>query len=117
VCRKAAAAYTESYRERRRERRAERRRDGSWPVVPGSPQSNADAKSRRDRQAETLSAAQRRYYVWTGPEMEIAAREDLTSKEVALKLGRTLYAVKTMREKLRRDPRKQFLAGQRGLLP
>lgn len=48
---------------------------------------------------------------WTGPELELASREDLSASQVASKLGRTLYAVKHMRRKLRDDPRKVLLAG------
>jgi hypothetical protein len=48
---------------------------------------------------------------WTGPELELAARSDLTAKEVASMLGRTLFAVECVRVKLKDDPRKIKLAG------
>jgi hypothetical protein len=62
-------------------------------------------------QAETLERATRYRFQWTGPELELAARRDLTSKEVALMIGRTMVAVQRMRQNLDRDPAKQFLAG------
>jgi hypothetical protein len=62
-------------------------------------------------QAETASAARRHGRVWTGPELEIAARDDLSNKEIALMLGRTYAAVDHARRGIKIDPRKQFLAG------
>lgn len=62
-------------------------------------------------QESTLDGAARRGFQWTGPELEVAAREDLTSREVASMLGRTLYGVTQIRRKLGRDPRKARLAG------
>lgn len=47
---------------------------------------------------------------WTGPELEIALREDLTAVQAALMLGRTARAVRSQRS-LRKDPRKDRLAG------
>lgn len=62
-------------------------------------------------QAETLEKARRRGQQWTGAELEIAARPDLTAKEVALMLGRTFAAVEKMRRKLQADPKTINLAG------
>ena len=62
-------------------------------------------------QARTTDNARRRGYVWTGPELEIAARDDLTVAEIARMLGRTYYAVVTARHRIRRDPRADWLAG------
>lgn len=62
------------------------------------------------RQRDT-SVAPSRCKQWTGPELEVAARDDLTTLEVAKLLGRTYSGVKGMRAKLLRDPRKQALAG------
>lgn len=47
---------------------------------------------------------------WTGPELEIAMRDDLTARQVAAMLGRTIYAVKHMRRLVKIDPRKDRLA-------
>jgi hypothetical protein len=49
----------------------------------------------------------RRYgYQWTGPELETAARKDITAQQVAVMLGRTTQAVNQMRYKIAHDPRK-----------
>jgi len=65
----------------------------------------------------TLETATNNNKEWTGPEMEIILREDLTVAEMAKMLGRTYYSVTGMRRQCRRDPRKQVLAGvERGEL-
>lgn len=66
---------------------------------------------RAGRQNETLERAVNRGKQWTGPELEIALRKDLTTKEAALMLGRTLRGVEGARRGSRRDPRKDDLAG------
>ena len=48
---------------------------------------------------------------WAGPELELAARADLTALQVANMTGRSAAAVRTARRNLRIDPRKQNLAG------
>lgn len=62
-------------------------------------------------QSETLERASRHYAEWTGPEMELASRTDLSAKEVALVIGRTCAAVQAMRRKLRSDPKTVNAAG------
>lgn len=74
------------------------------------------AAQKRNRQAkransETLETATNHYKQWTGPELEIAARADLTARQVAVMLGRTLKSVKGIRVKLRDDPRYRDTAG------
>jgi hypothetical protein len=70
----------------------------------------------RDRlaglQAESVAGAANHGKEWTGPELEVLARDDLTAQQKALLLKRTNAAVKNMLRKLRVDPRKQRLAGQ-----
>lgn len=51
---------------------------------------------------------------WTGPELEIAVRDDLTAQEAALMLGRTRRAVSTVRKRCREDPRLIRLLGTGG---
>lgn len=68
-------------------------------------------QSFRGFQAETQAAATRHYREWTGPELEVAARTDLSARQVALMLGRTLSAVKNIRRRLRDDPKTINLAG------
>lgn len=49
---------------------------------------------------------------WTGPELEIATRRDLSAAQVAKMLGRTLYGVKHQRSLLaQNNPVKTWLAG------
>ena len=47
----------------------------------------------------------------TGPELEIAARDDMTVMQSALTLGRTYSAIVRVRYRIRHDPRSDFLAG------
>lgn len=62
-------------------------------------------------QAQTLQRATRRGQQWTGPELELVARTDLTMKQAALALGRTYAAVRAMRLKVKADPKTIHLAG------
>lgn len=48
---------------------------------------------------------------WTGPELEIALRDDLTAVEAAKILGRSFSAIQHARARSRRDPRYIKLAG------
>jgi hypothetical protein len=63
------------------------------------------------RQSRTLDSTKKGGQMWTGPELEIATREDLTIEQAAVKLGRTYRAVQNMRRKCRQDPRKMYLLG------
>lgn len=70
------------------------------------------SKNYREKvQTKTRPLAHRWGYEWTGPELELAARDDLTSVQIALMIGRTAYAVRTMQHYVRVDPRKANLAG------
>lgn len=60
----------------------------------------ADAQTQR-----TTHPADHRGEQWTGPDLELALREDLTARQVALLIGRTYYAVQTARHKARTDPK------------
>lgn len=71
-------------------------------------QSVAQTKVRND---SSRTSAHCHGNVWTGPELEIAAREDLSVPEIAQMLGRTILAVAAQRRAIRADPRKQRLAG------
>lgn len=62
-------------------------------------------------QAATLPTAVNNRKEWTGPELEIIARDDLSARQAALMLGRTAQGVKRARQRLREDPRKIRLAG------
>ncbi|MCM8555375.1 hypothetical protein [Streptomyces sp. STCH 565 A] len=72
------------------------------------------AKSRVYRassQAQTIPVARNHRKEWTGSELELAARTDLTANEVAKMLGRTFNAVTTMRSRMEREPKYASLAG------
>lgn len=62
-------------------------------------------------QAETLGRATRHYWQWTGPELELAARPDLSARQVALLIGRTAAAVVAARRRLKEDPQAINVAG------
>ncbi len=62
-------------------------------------------------QQQTRESATRNGYEWTGPELETIARGDLTARQSALLLGRTLAAVQRQRHLMKENPRKARLAG------
>lgn len=62
-------------------------------------------------QAESLPQATRRGMQWIGAELEIVMRADLTARDAARMLGRTVEAVLWARKKCRKDPRFSALAG------
>jgi hypothetical protein len=71
----------------------------------------------RSRRTETRDRAGNHGKEWTGPELEIASREDLTTMQVAHTLGRTYDAAYMIRRKLReKDPRKRTLRDGPGRL-
>lgn len=71
----------------------------------------AHAAANRDRhQKETVQGATRSGMNWTGIELELVARSDLSARDIAHMTGRTLYAVKHMRRAVKNDPRKARLA-------
>jgi hypothetical protein len=66
----------------------------------------------RQRNAASVAAAAKHGQEWTGPELEtVATRDDLSVKELAAMLGRSLAAVRSMRHKVRHDPIKKRIAG------
>lgn len=65
-----------------------------------------DANVRRARdsaQASALNGARNHRKHWTGPELEVLARAGMTHAEMAETLGRTLYAVRHMLQKIRAE--------------
>ena len=63
---------------------------------------------RRNRvNAETLNAAHKHRQQWTGAELDIALRDDLTAREKARRLGRTYMAIKAARYRATTDPKWQ----------
>ncbi len=98
VCVAAAAAANKPNMQKYRERHRER--------VNAVQRAKAQA-----RQARSLETARRYGYEWTGPELELAARKDLTATQVAAMIGRTVAAVMTARRRLKDDPKFINLAG------
>jgi hypothetical protein len=72
-------------------------------------QQRGDRNRKRANDA-TLDRARNWRKQWTGPELEIAMRDDLTARQAADMLGRTLHAVKHVRRQVKVDPRKDRLA-------
>jgi hypothetical protein len=63
-------------------------------------QRRLDARQRADyarASATRLPDGRRHGQVWTGPELEHASRADLTARQVAVDLGRSVFAVRRMR--------------------
>lgn len=58
---------------------------------------------------ETVASATRHRYTWTGPELDMALRKDLTIRQIATALGRSIYAVRAARAAALKDPRKARL--------
>lgn len=54
--------------------------------------------------AKSVEAAHRHNNVWTTADMETLARTDLTARQVAAMLGRSISAVNSARFKMRTDP-------------
>lgn len=50
---------------------------------------------------KSREAASRRGEPWTETDLEVAARDDLTSEQVAAELGRTFFAAENMRQAAR----------------
>jgi len=65
----------------------------------------------RRAQAESLPGAKKRGQEWTGPELELAARKDLTAKQVAAMVGRTVSGVRNVRSRFSKEPQLRALAG------
>lgn len=122
--REQALAYARAYDAKNREkihakqqarreahREEIRERELAWREANREESRRRVAANDRKNQAETLPQARRYGRQWTGPELELAARPDLTAKQVALMVGRTTGAVKIKRHHLRYDPATQNLAG------
>jgi hypothetical protein len=78
-------------------------------------QTNANAlRHHAKSQISTIDRAHHAGMEWTGPELEIVMREDLTRPQKAEMLGRTHYAISQMIWKIQSgDPKKVRLAGLR----
>jgi len=106
-CKACRAAYRKEHPEEREQHNA---RGRTWAAAHPEWRNRVNGQERAI-QAETLKQARRNGYLWTGPELELAARPDLTKEQVALMTGRTLHAVRHARRKLRDDPKTIAHAG------
>lgn len=79
-------------------------------------------KWRRENSAKARQSADERYksgpglpdrkgLVWTSAEIELAARRDLTDRQVSESLGRSISAVQNIRHRITTEPRHARLAG------
>lgn len=66
-----------------------------------------------DAQQASLQGAVRHYYQWTGAELEVAARRELTAGRVAEITGRTIAAVRSKRKQLYKEPKWQKVIGMK----
>jgi len=110
-CESCKKAYR-SWRREHRDTLAAERGTRWWEKRDGSRPARVKRIAAR-RQGATLEQATRHRFQWTGPELELASRPDLTAVEVAQLLGRSYSAVKTMRSRLKKDPKIVTLAGLR----
>lgn len=120
VCRKAKNDWQKAYLKRKPQRHRVARSDGT---VPHGYAGYANYKCRCDICTTASTAYTRKYQkrvvpsapmsgqIWTGPEMEIAMRDDLTTTQAALLLGRSWAAVASVRARIRRNPRDDILWG------
>ena len=110
---------------RKKSREDERRRRQVNPAILGlardrtrrwqqeNPERNRERvrRSAARKNAASRDTARHHHQEWTGPQLELAARGDLTAQQIAVMTGRTRYAVNSARRRLRSDPRYQNLAG------
>jgi hypothetical protein len=96
-----------------REKDPDRAREASRRYRAEHPEKVKEAARRQKARdnAVTIDSARHHREMWTGPQLEIAAREDLTAKQVAVMTGRTLHAVNNARSRLREDPEIISVAG------
>lgn len=88
-CPVCTAAHTEECRE---PSRRFRQSDQGKRIIA------AHVKARQDA---TLDRAHNHRKHWTGPELELAARDDLTVEQIAVMLGRSYFAVAIARSRIR----------------
>lgn len=106
------ASNTESISERKKRRYKDNR---SIVLAHQRNRYHRDPRVKRERlrmaNMNTQETAHRRGNQWTGPELEIASRTDISVTEIAKMLGRTYFAVVSKRKALKVDPRAVALAG------
>ncbi|MFC5268445.1 hypothetical protein ACFPJ1_40605 [Kribbella qitaiheensis] len=73
-----------------------------------------DSQMRARNNSATREVAGKHREEWTSADLEIATRPDLTAREAALKLGRTMHAVKNIRKKAKADPKLKARVAAKG---
>jgi hypothetical protein len=68
-------------------------------------------RNRKYARANASLPAPNSWNQWTGPELELCLRQDLTVRQLAEMLGRSFYAVRIMRQKVRKEPKYIIAAG------
>lgn len=107
VCCHAYTTHTRAYKLRRRDEMTPDERKSEY--LKDKDRAQRWSVSSYER---SLSKAHRHGHEWTGPELELLARPDLSTRQLAEMLGRTTYAVEYQRTKLRKgEPRSVTLAG------
>ncbi len=109
-CRKWQRERNQRYRARNREKANEQSR--RWRVTHPKEHQALLLRQRKKVNDKLRETAERHHQEWTGVELEIASRPDLTARQVAEILHRTLSAVSNMRRRLASDldPRDRMLA-------
>lgn len=112
-CRAWASAYHRKWYPGSISQQAAADRYRQWRAENPDEYSAKTAEATRNyvaRNVRSRETADRHNSQWTGTEMELVSREDLTTAELADMLGRTLVAVRTMRLRLKgRNPRDRML--------
>lgn len=108
-CRKWKRERDQRYRARNPEQAKKQSR--RWRDAHPEEQQALTRRNTKKLNDELRETAERHRLEWTGVELEIATRPDLTSRQVAEILHRTLSAVRNMRRRLDSDldPRDRML--------
>lgn len=71
-------------------------------------------EERRGQRAKRINDSMpqpRKNYQWTGPELEVIERDDLTARQAGAMIGRSVYAVRTMQFRVKREVKLQRVLG------
>ena len=94
--------------EYQKRRRAEDEEYRGRELTRGRDMSSRHSKK---KQVRSLAGASRRGLQWTGPELEMVMRSDLTVEQIAKAIGRTFAATAHARHRAKTDPKFIALAG------
>lgn len=106
VCSEAVRAYNVELGKRVRAGKVQHRGEGRSSGCPCEScrkfHREYQGKWSRRQNSQSQVTATRAGYMWTGAEMEIASRSDLTVKQLAEMLGRSIASVNAMRARIAR---------------